>query len=232
MSYNGGDVLDIYKIPKEDVGQALKEFAEGSGSLEKLLNLCYNRWLKTAACCIGHFEESSKAYLMLEIFTNNLYDIQKLVNLFDVIPDFCINFHTYSNSKRLCGLYCPPEYCELMFDSVCCLLENDELQNNVENQEIYAIYDLMMKVNENGINAYFTADINTHKNSEYFVGFGANEICLHDKNAPFPVDEFLNKFKKGYLFEQPVIGKCKIADIIYMSNYLSKTADKQGNRRI
>ncbi|MCL2229331.1 MAG: hypothetical protein FWC00_05930 [Firmicutes bacterium] len=52
MVKNNGRVVDFFAI--SDHAQAVKEFAEGSASLEALLTFCFQNGIVTNACCAGH----------------------------------------------------------------------------------------------------------------------------------------------------------------------------------
>lgn len=51
--YNHIKSIPIESIPKEELKQAIKEWAEGSEEMEKLLWACYNNGLKTSGCHAG-----------------------------------------------------------------------------------------------------------------------------------------------------------------------------------
>ena len=63
----------------------LKQFSEGSHSLEKLLNYCYNSKIVTRACCKGHSEFLQKPYILF-LFTEEQKEI--IENMLSVLLGF------------------------------------------------------------------------------------------------------------------------------------------------
>ena len=51
--YNNMTSIPIDSIPKEEIAVAIKEWAEGDESLEKLLWCCYEKGIKTDGCHAG-----------------------------------------------------------------------------------------------------------------------------------------------------------------------------------
>ncbi len=57
------EIVDIKKISLERIHQVMKQFAEGSSSLEKCLLAIYNSKIITKACCKGnHIEVNEDIY--------------------------------------------------------------------------------------------------------------------------------------------------------------------------
>ena len=100
-------VVDITKISKEDVPLAIKEFAEGSSSLEKCLQTIYNTGIVTRACCKGNHIEvnensqgsivniNSDAYIVFEKNSDwkSYLSPQLIKDEFVVIEDDCIRHY-------------------------------------------------------------------------------------------------------------------------------------------
>lgn len=51
--YNNIKSIPIDSIPKEEIKIAIKEWAEGDESMEKLLLTCYDKGIKTSGCHAG-----------------------------------------------------------------------------------------------------------------------------------------------------------------------------------
>ena len=51
--YNHMKSIPVDSIPKEDISQAIKEWAEGDEALEKFLWACYEKGIKTSGCHVG-----------------------------------------------------------------------------------------------------------------------------------------------------------------------------------
>ncbi len=63
--YNHVAPIDLDTIPKEELEQALMEFAEGSLGLEKCLREMWKNGLKTIACCAGNNDPYEIAYIAM-----------------------------------------------------------------------------------------------------------------------------------------------------------------------
>ena len=63
--YNHVAPIDLDTIPKEELEQALMEFAEGSLGLEKCLREMWKNGLKTIACCAGNNNPYEIAYIAM-----------------------------------------------------------------------------------------------------------------------------------------------------------------------
>lgn len=61
---NSGQSVDLAKIL--DYKQAIIDFAEGNKDLQELLTNCFQRGIKTKACCQGHQEKGQVAYITFE----------------------------------------------------------------------------------------------------------------------------------------------------------------------
>lgn len=74
-------VVDITKIPKENVSLAIKQFAEGSPTLEKCLQTIYDLEIVTRACCKGnHIEVNEDNYgTRVNINSNAYIAFEKIV---------------------------------------------------------------------------------------------------------------------------------------------------------
>lgn len=97
-------VVDITKIPKENVSLAIKQVAEGSPTLEKCLQTIYDLGIVTRACCKGNHIEvnednygtrvniNSNAYIAFEKNSNwQAYLSPQLINdEYVAIEDDCI----------------------------------------------------------------------------------------------------------------------------------------------
>ena len=100
-------VVDITKIPKENVPYAIKQFSEKSSSLEKCLQSIYNVGVVTRACCKGNHIEvnedgnnsmariNSEAYISFEKNSNwhTYLSPQIIEDKFVVIEDDCIRYY-------------------------------------------------------------------------------------------------------------------------------------------
>lgn len=100
-------VVDITKIPKENVSFVIKQFAEGSPSLEKCLQSAYNVGVVTRACCKGNHIEvnensnssrviiNSEAYISFEKGSDwqSYLSPQIIEDKFAVIEEDCIRYY-------------------------------------------------------------------------------------------------------------------------------------------
>ena len=100
-------VVDITKIPKENVPYAIKQFSEGSSSLEKCLQSIYNAGVVTRACCKeNHIEVNedgnnsmadinSEAYILFKKNSDwYAYLLPQIIeDKFVVIEDDCIRYY-------------------------------------------------------------------------------------------------------------------------------------------
>ena len=72
--YNHIKSIPIDSIPKEEIMQAIKEWAEGDDAMETLLLSCYNKGIKTAGCHAG-----ARPYISF-VYQDNL---ERLIPIFE-----------------------------------------------------------------------------------------------------------------------------------------------------
>jgi len=70
-SYATGKVIPFDEIPEEEHLKAIKDFSEGSQSLERFLLACYNNGIRTYACCPGHDDIEQAAYVAMVLDENS-----------------------------------------------------------------------------------------------------------------------------------------------------------------
>ena len=67
-------------VEYEDLNRdLLKDFAEGSPALERLLNTCYDHQVRTIACCRGH-GENGEPYIMFRIPKEHHLVMENMIN--------------------------------------------------------------------------------------------------------------------------------------------------------
>ena len=76
--YNNMKSIPVDSISEEELAQAIKEWAEGDDSMERLLWACYNNGIKTSGCHAG-----SRPYLELEYQEN----LEKIIPLIEVTQE-------------------------------------------------------------------------------------------------------------------------------------------------
>ncbi len=76
-NYNTGKVVPCDQIT--DYQQAAHDFAEGDQNLENLLTDCFQKGIKTIACCKGHEEKDQKPYFSFEYSYEQLPYIKALL---------------------------------------------------------------------------------------------------------------------------------------------------------
>lgn len=86
--YNRIQSIPVSSIPKEEMAQAIKEWAEGDEAMERLLWACYNNGLITNGCHAGAFpyisfnpQKDGKELLSLFEVTQNEDDFQILITI-------------------------------------------------------------------------------------------------------------------------------------------------------
>ena len=124
--YNNCKVVDISKIPNNEIMLAFKEFAEGSKALEECLYVLYGLGIKTVSCCKGQhmnndggnpyvlydsyitFQENQnwKDYLSEELISDrNVIIGEKVINYFgkdneDFFQKLCKAFSTGKKNNQ------------------------------------------------------------------------------------------------------------------------------------
>ena len=77
--YNDGKPTDIEDIPQEELSLAVKDWSEGSKSLEDAMTACIDSGIPTYASCKGH-RITDKPYLSLVITKENIGQILNIMN--------------------------------------------------------------------------------------------------------------------------------------------------------
>jgi len=93
-NYNYGQGIELAKIPKEDLVQALDDFSEGSENLKICLKTLWENALPTLACCKGdHFEIRDSLYSNSKLFIQSVGNIafDSNVDIFSYLSSDFIN---------------------------------------------------------------------------------------------------------------------------------------------
>ena len=93
-NYNYGQGIELAKIPKEDLVQALDGFSEGSENLKICLKTLWENALPTLACCKGdHFEIRDSLYSNSKLFIQSVGNIafDSNVDIFSYLSSDFIN---------------------------------------------------------------------------------------------------------------------------------------------
>lgn len=140
--YNNLQSIPVDSIPKEEIKDAITEWAEGDESLEQLLWTCYNNGIKTDSCHAGAksyitFSHDNDAKILSKIikFMDKTNDMQVLIcmagNPFSGptwhLPTICLSFET--NYKDETDKY---------FDEL-----NDILKTNYDNEKVHPLVAFM-----------------------------------------------------------------------------------------
>ena len=79
--YNNIKSISINSLSKNEINDAIKEWAENDNSMEKLLWSCYNNGVETTGCHAGNY-----SYLSLRV-NNSKNEVIKLLDTFQKIKD-------------------------------------------------------------------------------------------------------------------------------------------------
>lgn len=146
MNYNNGQILDINTI--ENKGKAFHDFAEGSSTLEKLLNLLYENHIETIACCRGHNKDKD-AYIKFKVEPHTLPFFQTLLNQILNINGSEFNIQNMSQIITA-DIRVPAINADYTFQSICDLMTNIYTQRpQSENSWINNAYKLSKIALEN-----------------------------------------------------------------------------------
>jgi len=124
--------IQYNKIPKDKIGEALKDFSEGSVSLEKCLSVLWKKELFTIACCKGdHLYKGSDTGSM---FGEAYIAFEPGINIFDYLSEEIIKNNNIEisniNNKQTIYFYGKDK------DILILLLANDVLSGKKENQQL------------------------------------------------------------------------------------------------
>lgn len=225
MQYNTGKVLDITKLNEEEKRKAFKSFSEGSAELEELLNKCNQKWIDTIGCCVGHGKSDDRAYIMFEIFRNNLYDVNKALLLFETIPDFEMDLYTHSQ-RRFCRLSCSPKYANTMFKQFSILIDT-LLTMTEEEFEVEHIYNMILGINRYNRDVCVIIDKKLRQSSEYYLIINNNPTMINPDGIEFDTERFNETLWNGDM-PFPAQGRCTLENIIDIEQTLKQTLMDRG----
>ena len=124
--YNQGPIIKLDDIPKDELGQALNDFAEGSLGLKKCLSVMWKNDLKTLACCAGNENSFEEAYILMDENNDVFSYLSDEILLSDMVSISCDE-----RNRQLIVFVGPTIYKEQYFN----ILANDILSGIKHNKQ-------------------------------------------------------------------------------------------------
>ena len=182
----------------------LKEFSEGSKSLEDLLNYSYNNHVETRACCIGHEDEGplSTPYVLFVVSMEQLQLMEKTINMVLSQGNFSRHISIEINKEGDNFIvtyrfdYVDEELREAFFNlirnSIASVIEN-ELDSTCKYDGLFDVLsafadNMSLGITVDGITLYETTTVYTRLDGE-----DLKEAPDNDDYFPIPYRQTVNK---------------------------------------
>lgn len=202
MSYNDGQVHTEFYNQKDNIEKVAEDFSEGDNLLKNSLLKLWENNIKTMACCKGHEEKESPAYISLIIDDNSYYLVKKITEflyLYDGKIELDFENGNYGDSFSISMASEQDKNYFLNF--LCLSLQNNEKNVDVNNNvTLYASY-LLDFAKRTGLHCRYCVE-----KDKMMIGYNQpNSLQLFTDDAPH-MNELLDSIvKTGNLPLTPII---------------------------